>query len=84
MRFKVYFSPHSEKDYQKLQRNSTLFSRGQKNIHALQDDPFVCKKLVGELKGIWSLRVGAYRIIYEVKNKEVLIASIKHRQDVYR
>ncbi len=35
------------------------------------------------LKGYWKLRVGDYRIVYEVVGQEVRILRIDHRKDVY-
>ena len=36
------------------------------------------------LKGLRKFRVGDYRIIYQIKNKEILIVKIGHRKDVYK
>jgi addiction module RelE/StbE family toxin len=41
------------------------------------------KPLRYSLKGFRRLRVGDYRITYEVKNNIVIIVAIKHRKDVY-
>ncbi len=35
------------------------------------------------LKGYWKLRVGDYRIIYEVDNTEIKIQVMGHRSEVY-
>lgn len=35
------------------------------------------------LWGLWKLRVGDYRIVYEIKEREVLIWVIAHRRAVY-
>ena len=42
--------------------------------------------LKGDLTGLYKLRVGDYRIVYEVlHNKEVIVVHlIGHRRDVYR
>ncbi len=42
--------------------------------------------LTGDLAGIYKLRVGAYRVIYEVLPKEhaVLIHAAGHRGEIYR
>ncbi len=44
------------------------------------------KALKGELAGLYKLREGDYRIIYEVirKEKVIIIHSIGHRRDVYQ
>lgn len=36
------------------------------------------------LKGLWKLRVGNYRVIYEVLNKKVIVQVIGHRKEVYQ
>ena len=36
------------------------------------------------LKGFRKLRVGDYRVIYQIKEKKVLIVAIEHRSVVYK
>jgi len=42
--------------------------------------------LKGEVRGLWRLRVGDWRILYQIQNREliVLVVDIGHRSDVYR
>ena len=42
------------------------------------------KPLRGDLKSLWSLRVGDYRIIYLPKGTRIVILQIVHRRDAYR
>ena len=44
------------------------------------------KALKGELAGLYKLREGDYRIIYEIvrKDKVIIIHSIGHRREIYR
>ncbi len=46
----------------------------------------VGKALLGELAGLHSARVGAYRVIYEIDTTDhvVRVVHIDHRADVYR
>lgn len=46
--------------------------------------PVGCKKLSG--RPAWRLRVGIYRIIYEIHDDRllVLVVSVGHRKEVYR
>ncbi|MGO9197583.1 MAG: type II toxin-antitoxin system RelE family toxin [Acidimicrobiales bacterium] len=39
-----------------------------------------------ELAGLWSVRRGSYRVVYEIDNacREVSVLRIDHRSDVYR
>lgn len=46
----------------------------------------VGKPLRDELAGLWSARVGAYRVLYEIADdiRVVAVFRIGHRGDVYR
>jgi mRNA interferase RelE/StbE len=41
------------------------------------------KPLRHTLKGIWSLRVNDYRVIYQILKNKVIILKIGHRREVY-
>lgn len=55
-------------------------------IDRLATDPYVGSVLKGELEGLRRVRVGAYRIVFEVRDREliVLVARVGHRSNVYR
>ncbi|MCJ7826514.1 type II toxin-antitoxin system RelE/ParE family toxin [Patescibacteria group bacterium] len=57
-----------------------------KKLIVLENDPIAGKKLMGEFKGVYSLRVWPYRILYEInmKIKRVEILVIAHRQGIYK
>jgi mRNA interferase RelE/StbE len=46
--------------------------------------PLGCKKLSG--RPAWRIRIGTYRVIYEIKDHQLLVLVIKigDRKDVYR
>jgi mRNA interferase RelE/StbE len=52
----------------------------------LEQDPFAGYALRGKLRGLYSLRVGSYRILYQLTEggKTVRIAAIRHRSTSYR
>lgn len=55
-------------------------------IRALAETPRPtnCKKLSG--RPAWRIRVGAYRVIYEIHDDAllILVVTVGHRKDVYR
>lgn len=61
-------------------------------LNALTDleiDPeFSGKPLMGRLKGLWSARVGSYRIIYSLegsrRSRTVIVRAIRHRSQAYK
>jgi len=66
---------------------SDVLQRVDSAILALGDDPRPsgCKKLRGE-ENFWRIRVGDYRVIYQVFDKELVIDIIQvgHRREIYR
>ncbi|MGC1870196.1 MAG: type II toxin-antitoxin system RelE/ParE family toxin [Acidobacteriaceae bacterium] len=42
--------------------------------------------LVGDLKGRWRYRVGDYRVLCELRDREllVLVVAVGHRREIYR
>ena len=56
------------------------------SIDSLEENPLAGKKLDPPLVHLRSLRVGIYRILYEMFKKEliILVVSIAHRKEVYR
>jgi len=59
--------------------------RIEKKLRDLKNNPELGKPLTFNLAGLWSLRVGDYRVLYRVDNNQLLILVIKigHRKNVY-
>ena len=56
-------------------------------VGPLRDNPYrVGKPLRGDLRGLHSARVGAYRVVYEIDedHRTVNVLHIDHRTDAYR
>jgi mRNA-degrading endonuclease RelE of RelBE toxin-antitoxin system len=51
----------------------------------LERDPFAGYALRGRLRGLYSLRIGTYRILYQLTDggKTVRVAAIRHRSVSY-
>ena len=61
-------------------------SRLERAIDGLAERPFAGSLLRGDRRGYRSLRVGEYRIIYELRASALvaLVVRVGHRRDVYR
>jgi mRNA interferase RelE/StbE len=55
-------------------------------FEVLRENPMAGKQLHDKYKGLRSLRVGSYRILYAVDHRIVTVTVVKvgHRKDVYR
>jgi mRNA interferase RelE/StbE len=56
------------------------------SVSLLERDPGAGYRLRGRLQGLWSLRVGSYRVIYESRDHgtAVRVVAIRHRAEAYR
>ena len=55
-------------------------------IDRLGDNPLAGSPLKGDLRGLRRVRVGDYRVVYEVLDGElvVLVVLVAHRREAYR
>jgi len=62
-----------------------LFAPMLRAVESLANEPRSGKPLVGDYKGEYSLRVGAYRIVYEIDQDSttVFVLTVKRRRHVY-
>ena len=86
MRYEVHIHQRAQKSLFKLPKGK------QKGIIALLESlaenplPDGCTKLSGKLGGLYRLRSGNYRVVYQVKVKEliVFVLRIGKRGDIYK
>ncbi|MCK4647545.1 type II toxin-antitoxin system RelE/ParE family toxin [Candidatus Pacearchaeota archaeon] len=81
--YKVIFKNSAERLFRKLDKFDQ--QRIVKKLRLLRQNPFLGKPLIGNLAGSWSLRIGKYRIIYQIKYGEliILVLDIGHRKNIY-
>lgn len=79
----IYHPDIPKQDLPKIPRNIQDIIR-RAIEERLVNDPFMYgEPLRQSLKGHRKLRVGDYRIIYRVQDKDIIILKIGHRKDVY-
>ena len=54
-------------------------------VRSLSADPIANAPLIGELSGLWRIKVRRFRIVYELdrKARAIRIFAIGHRREVY-
>jgi len=81
--YKIIFDRKALDFFKKLYK--PVCERIGKKIEALKENPELGVPLLGNLSGLWKLRIGDYRIIYKIFNNDLVILIIKigHRKNVY-
>ena len=83
--YEVYLEQSAQRDLKRLP--AEIFSRLISHVKALavEPRPTGCRKIMGS-KNDWRIRVGSYRIIYEIdeKAKAVKVMRIRYRREAYR
>jgi mRNA interferase RelE/StbE len=82
LRYDVRFKPRAVRDIERLP--SQIQARILARIEEMSDD------LKGDVKPLtnytpeYRLRVGDYRVLFEVEEKTIVIYRIRHRREAYR
>ena len=88
MYYQVKFSESAVKQLQKLDRQTAKLVKNWvlKNLVDTDNPQLHGKALTGHLKGIWSYRVGDYRLFAEFNDDTlvILIFEVGHRREVYK
>ena len=84
MTYSLQIKRSAAKSLSKITKNDRI--RLIEAIDRLREEPNAGGVLKGEFAGLRRLRVGSYRIVYEVIDEQlvILVVRIGHRKDVYR
>ena len=83
--YKVILKPSVHKDLRALPKSTA--GRVFKVIEELKNDPLPRQSIkLSGLEHLYRIRVGDYRIIYEIdlELQEISVFYVRHRRDVYR
>jgi len=84
MAYSVSFSVAARREFHALE--TTMRERVLRAVQRLALDPYRAPNVKALKGGGYRLRVGDYRVLYELKNDilVVLVVQIAHRREVYR
>lgn len=85
--YKIELAKDAEKEYRRLcKTDRALFDRIRNALYFIATDPTQGKPLKFSLKGVWSYRVGMYRILYTIERQRLVVYVIDmgHRREIYR
>ena len=85
-KFTVNLTPSFQKDLEALPGKDQ--ERILRSLKHLESEPFGpsphVKKLKGGGIGQWRLRVGVYRVRYDIVKQDVVLYRVRHRREIYR
>jgi len=87
--YRIELTPAAEKSLAKVAKNNRVLLRKiDQVLLSLTDSPVPAnsKQLVGEDPPLYRIRVGDYRILYQIEDEilVILVVHVGHRKDVYR
>ncbi|HSW55439.1 MAG TPA: type II toxin-antitoxin system RelE/ParE family toxin [Ignavibacteriaceae bacterium] len=81
--YRILFTRRAVKDFEKL--NEDIKLRLKEKFNLLLNNPIgISKKLSSPLIGSYRLRIGDYRVIFDIDDDKVVILRIGHRKDIYK
>ena len=87
MQYEVIFTERAKKQLKKLDKHIAALIIGwlEKNIQNCENPRLHGKGSVENKSGQWRYRIGDYRVICEIQDKEiiVLVLEVGHRREIY-
>ena len=83
MTFEIYATKRFMKEFNKL--NKVIQDRIRDKVSELQENPYLGIPLTAGFKGKYKLRIGDYRVIYEIdfQNKRIFLEAVGLRKNIY-
>jgi len=79
--YRILYKSGVEKDFKGIEVNQR--KRIIKKIETvLSQTSHKGKQLKGEYKGFWRIRIGDYRVVYKIMQKDVVIVAVGHKRGV--
>ena len=83
MEVEVFYTKEFKKDVKKIKNKATQ-ERIKKLILKIINNPRIGKPLSYELRGLRSIRLHPFRIIYEIKKNKIILLKFEHRKRIYK
>ena len=83
MIFEIYATKRFQREFKKLEGG--VQERIKKKVSELRENPYLGVPLTAQFKGKYKLRIGDYRVIYEIdfQNSRIFLVAVGSRKTVY-
>ncbi len=82
MKYELRFKPRAVKDLRKIPHDQQR--RIIEKVEAMTDDLAGDTKRLTGFSPEYRLRVGVYRVLFELDGQEIVVYRVRHRREVYR
>lgn len=83
VKYKLSYTKNAFRDVKKL--DLIVKKKIKRKIELYSKRPILyAKKLVGKFLGSYRWRIGNHRVIFDLKEKEIIILKVGHRKEIYR
>lgn len=83
MAHKLFYTRSAVKDIRRL--DSVVKKKIKQRIETYSKNPhFYARKLHDSRIGNYRWRIGDYRVVFDMDNKNIVILKIRHRKEVYK
>jgi mRNA interferase RelE/StbE len=86
--YRIKYTKRFDKQLEKLGKENAvkILNYLHKNIDRTENPRALGKELTGNRKGYWRYRVGDYRIICDIQDKECIVLALEtgHRKEIYQ
>ncbi len=83
MNFKLVYTKRAVKDIQNLD-NNVRKRIGKALIRYREDLMKKAEKLTDFAFGTYKFRIGDYRIIFDIEDKDIVVLRVGHRREIYK
>lgn len=83
MAFNVVFSNRAAKEFRKLDKATQKRIADKLIEYAREENLREAKKLTNPILGEFRYRIGDYRVIFDLEDKELQVLKVAHRSKVY-
>ena len=86
MRYRIEFSPGADDDLSRLDKPVAQRVRNRLDRLAENAGTVPHEALTGQLRRLFKIRVGDYRIVYSFdrNNLRIIVLAVAHRSEIYR
>lgn len=83
MKYRLIYTQRAIRDIKKLE--AATRTRIGKTLQRYKDEPLRhAGRLIDSKLGTYRFRIGDYRVIFDVKDNEIIILRVGHRNEIYK